>query len=153
MKKSIALFLLLAAIFALTGCTDAKTPETNAVVPQTTAAAAAAEAARPSENAAGAPMVSSPVLDAIIDKCGMPFRLWSATNEDMCEITVYEGYAVRVADRKDDNSYQEDRLSWMMEENQLSLNGIWVESFTLNPETMEAVSNDDGRVYTICAEQ
>lgn len=151
MKKAIAFLLILAAVIALTGCSETETnsPET---IGETAAATVVAEL--PAETTVQTQQTDGdPVLDAIVQEYGMPFRLWSATNEDMCEFTLYEGYADRVADRKEDNSYQEDRLSWEMEGDQLILSGEWSESFTIDSETMEAVSNDDGRVYRICAEQ
>lgn len=146
MRKIISLFLLLAAVLPLVGCAEAEAPE--AVGETVTVTELSVETPAETQQTVG-----SPVLDAIVQEYGMPFRLFSPTNRDMYEVTVYEGYADRVAARKYEDSDQQDGLAWTIEGDQLTLSGGWSETFTIDLDTMEATSNDDGRAYRIYAEQ
>lgn len=139
MRKRISLLLLLASILTLAGCaeTETKTPEPAA---ETTAAAVLTAETTEADN---------PVQEAIVAACGIPFRFNSPTNRDVYMVKFYEDYARREVWTKYDVDEEQDGLAWEIRGDQMILSGEWSETFTIDLETMEAVSNMDGRVYRI----
>lgn len=136
MKRGIAFLLMLALALSLSACAGDETIASGETQ--------LAETTRAAENE---------VLQTIVDECGMPFKLFSPTNRDLYKVTVREDHAKREAVRKYEDSEEQDDLSWEIAGDKLTLTGSWEESFTIDPEKMEAVSDLDGRVYRILAEQ
>lgn len=135
MKKAFAIVSLL-AVLALAGCGQEEI-QTVETVPETLAAEASEETQQ------------NPALDAIIQACGMPFKFHCPTNRDVHIVKFYEDHAKRELWTKYDADEEQDGLSWKIEGDQMILSGQWSESFTVDLNTMEASSNENGKVYRI----
>lgn len=156
MKKAIAIVSLLAALM-LTGCGNQELP-----IMETLPGTEAAATLPPEETAAEAITVpagaaetiaqqtgSDPVLDAIIRECGLPFLLGSGSDRDYTSIKIFTDHAEREVEAKYDENEKQKDLHWTIQDRQLTLTGSYQESFALDLETMSAVSQRDGREYTI----
>lgn len=140
MKRNIAFLMILAVIFAMTGCGD--TSLQSQTVPETVPADSVSRETLWQTS-------DSELLDEIIRAFGMPFRLHSPTNRDLYEITLYADHALREVIRKNGDSEEQDGLGWEIEDEQLKLTGAWEERFLIDLETMTAVSVLDGREYRL----
>lgn len=152
MKKMIALILAVICIFSFAGCSEKDDEskmqhETNNTVTST----------EPS-NTTIAPSTTEPssVVDsdeaikaALIEKYGVPFRLWKTEGMSLRKFTLGETNSKREYHHSMEGSFTQEPLSWEIHNGELVITGAWEETFILNIEENQAISKTDGIVYDI----
>ena len=95
------------------------------------------------------------VLEYLLDKYDMKFKLWCPEGHDLYAVRIYPDFAEREchilmpAGTDDVEEYYKD-LTWRIEGDQLTLTGAWQETFRIDIEEGTAASSETGKVYTIC---
>ena len=145
MKRFLALVLSIVFVLGLTGCATNitghnETPidnSTNSSSPDTTSTTPL-----PVDN-------DETIKTELLAKVGLPFRLWKTEDMSLWCITILENSAEREYSNSMEGQFVEKSLTWQIENGELIIDGEWNESFTLDLEKMEAISKEDGKVYSI----
>lgn len=98
------------------------------------------------------------VLQYLTDKYDMEFRLYSATDQDLCVFYIYPDHAEReshilMPENTDDVAEYHKELSWEIAGDELIITGKWQGSFKIDITAETATSIATGKVYTICQMQ
>lgn len=152
MKKIIAFILVIICLLSFAGCSandnESKVQfETNNTATST----------EPS-NTTIAPSTTEPssavdrdeaIKAALIEKYGVPFRLWKTEGMSLRKFTLGETNSKREYHHSMEGSFTQEPLSWEINNGELVITGAWDETFVLNIEEDQATSKTDGTVYSI----
>lgn len=152
MKKMIAFILAVICLLSFASCSqnddESKVQfETNNIVAATepgnttiTASTTEPSVAVDSDEA---------IKTALIEKYGIPFRLWKTEGMSLREFTLGETNSKREYHHSMEGSFIQEPLSWEIINGELVITGAWEETFILNIEENQAISKTDGIVYDI----
>ena len=152
MKKMITIILAIICLLSFAGCSgnddEAKAQfEANNITASTktnnttiTPSATEPSAAVDSDEA---------IKAALMEKYGIPFRLWKTEGMSLCEFTLGDTDSKREYHHSMEGSFTQEPLSWEINNGELVITGAWEETFTLNIEEDQAISKTDGIVYDI----
>lgn len=152
MKKMIAFILAVISLFSFTGCLEnhgeSKVQfETNNTVAATGPGNTTITA--PTTEPSVAVDSDEAIKEALIDKYGIPFRLWKTEGMSLRKFTLGETNSKREYHHSMEGSFIQEPLSWEIINGELVITGAWEETFILNIEENQAISKTDGVVYDI----
>ena len=152
MKKMIAFILAVICLLSFASCSSNDDESKITFEPNHTAASTE------THNTTNAPSTTEPstvvngddvIKAALIDKYGIPFRLWKTEGMSLCEFSLGETNSKREYHHSMEGSFTHEPLSWEINNGELVITGAWEETFILNIEEDQATSKTDGAVYSI----
>lgn len=152
MKKMIAFILAVICLLSFASCSPNDDESKDPFEPNNTTASAE------TNNTTITPSTTEPssavdgdeaIKEALIDKYGIPFRLWKTEGMSLCEFTLGETNSKREYHHSMEGSFTQEPLSWEINNGEVVITGAWDETFVLNIEEDQATSKTDGTVYSI----
>lgn len=153
MKKLMVFLLTLIFVFGLVACStnDSNNSKAQAEDNNTTTSE---NGTTTNPSATNPPVDNDAMLRAeLIAKYGLPFRLWRTEGMALWEFTIGENTAKREYHHSMEGSFSQESLSWEIVNGELVITGDRSETFTLDMEEGQAISKNDGAVYSIIEEQ
>lgn len=152
MKKMIAFILAVICLLSFASCSQNDDEAKMPFEPNNTTASTE------TNNTTIAPSITEPssVVDsdeaikaALIEKYGVPFRLWKTEGMSLRKFTLGETNSKREYHHSMEGSFTQEPLSWEINNGELVITGAWEETFILNSEEDQAISKTDGTIYSI----
>ena len=89
------------------------------------------------------------IMAALIEKYGVPFCLWKTEGMSLRKFTLGETNSKREYHHSMEGSFTQEPLTWEINNGELVITGAWEETFILNIEENQAISQTDGIIYDI----